>query len=425
MSRQYSVFALLVVVVLVFGILQGCQSAPAVQPTATAKSMPVRFPFDNPQPNFWKIQAEKFTQNDLAVDYQEVPFPQLHDKVQTSFLSGACDFDVVHIHELYMAEWASKGWLQPLEDIPGLLTKETLSDYPTSAVLKMVGPDGKEHTYGLDIYIWINSLYYRTDVLSKAGLDVPKTYYELLTTVKKLHSAEIPAFMVALGGSGATSLFGTIMRTEGGEILTNGKPSFNNAAGLKALNTMIELVKYTAPSSWAQMNSSKTAEEFVAGGAVFAIAPPPTLILAADASKSKIVGKVAVALMPGGSKVASATYSENGARAITACSPNKTAAAEYIKRVTSPAEMKDMTLTIGRVPVRFSVLNDPDVQAKYALTKLLPEQLKFPAGMTVVHSRGTEINKLIADQLVRAMKGEVTPQEALNQAESAVKAITN
>lgn len=423
MIKHRKWFYLLLVVTLVAVVGCGLGNAPTstATPSKTAntvvKAQPVRIPFDDPP--WWTNQAKHYTQFGFPVDLQVVPFTQLHDKVQTSLLGGACDYDVIHAHEGWTAEWATRGWLEPLE---GRLDEATLADYPASAILKQVGPDGKTHTYTVGLYVWLNSFYWRTDIVKE---EPPKTWDELIAMAAKYGTADTPGFIVALGASSSTVLYGTILRGEGGEILTNGKPSFNNAAGLKSLDTMIRLTKVLAPQSWAENSGSVTSQDFVAGTAVFAFAPPPTLVMAADPKQSKVVGKVAVGLVPGGSVNRSATYSENGGRAITACSTNKDRAWEYIQRVTSKYEMVYMSLALGRVPARISALNDPLVQSMYPLAKIVPEQLKYPAGMTVVHPRGTEISKVMADWLVKAMKGEVSAQEALNKAETDVKAITD
>lgn len=416
---------LLLIILSLLLSLTGCQTAKVgTQPStvvAGSNHDPVRFAFDDPP--FWRDQANRL-EDTVAVDYQVVPFTSLRQKVSTSFLSGSCDLDVVHIHEMWMAEWASQGYLEPLENHLNLSSLE--ADYPQSAILKMTGPDGKLHTYGLGLYVWINSLYYRTDIVPKP----PKTYDELIEQATKYHQPDLPGLMVALGGTSASSLFGTILRTYGGEILTQGKPSFNNAAGLSALNQMVRMVPLLAPVSFSQMSSSKTSEDYVAGGSVFAIAPPPTLILAANPDKSKVRdsnGKllIAPALMPGGPAQPSATYSENGSRAITACSDRKDQAVRYIEAVTTSTEMKSMALSLGRIPARLSVLNDPEVQAKYPLIGVVAKQLQYPAGMTVVHPKGTEINTALANQILRALHGEISPQQALDQAEKEILAITN
>jgi multiple sugar transport system substrate-binding protein len=191
---------------------------------------------------------------------------------------------------------------------------------------------------------------------------------------------------------------------------------------------MVGLVKDGAlhPSSLEETNSVASVDLFTQGDAAMFIGPPPTLVTAADPDKSKVVGKVAVALMPGGSVHRSATYHETGARAIAFNARHKEAAWQYIQYVIQPEQMVEMALTLGRVPARKSALNDPRVQEEYPLAAMVDKQLSAgPGGMVIVHEKGTQIGKALADHISFALHGEKTPQQALADAEQEILGIIN
>lgn len=437
MLRQVLKRFLLVVLAIgaVESLLVSCTSpsAPTPTPVAGLKATPravagmVKFPFDNPAPkNFWREQMEQWgKETGFEATYEDVPFQQLHDFYQTALLAGTPDFNVFHVMDAWVAEWGPKGWLYPLDN---LVTEEMKADYPPGVLEKLTATDkatGKEHLYGVPLYYWINAFYYRTDLFEEAGLEPPKTWSELQETAKKLQKKDegTYGFAASLGGTGPAILFGVILRTEGGEVLTDGKPSFNNRAGVRALKLMVGLAQDGTlhPSSLEQSNSVASIDLFTQGETAMFFGPPPTLVMAADPDKSKVAGKVAVTLVPGGSVHRSATYHETGSRAIPAIAEDKETAWKYIEYVTQPEQMVEMALTLGRVPARKSALNDPRVQKQYPLATIVNEQLASgPAGMIVVHESATQIMEALSRHLTAALQLQKSPEDALADAEAEI-----
>lgn len=423
-------FARIILLLCVMGLVAsvvGCaaKSTPTVRPLSTPVAKVIKFPYD--EPPWWREQAARFTEETgIVVDYEVVPFPQLHDRYQTALLSGEYDFDVFHTRDDWTAEWGTMGLLYPLDD---LITDEMRADYPPGVLEKLTAVDkatGEKHLYGVGLYYWIWGFYYRTDLFEEAGLEPPETFAEMREMAKELQERfEISGFITALGGSSPTTIFGMVLRGEGGEILTDGRPSFNNQAGLRALENLVGMVKDgTVDSSSFELSSStKMIDQFIQGRAAMTFATPPTLVMAADPEKSKVVDQVAVALMPGGSVNRSATSHETGSRTIAYNANDPEAAWEYLKYVTQPEQMVEMALALGRVPARKSALNDPRVQEKYPLAAIVAEQLEYPSGMVVVHERSTEISEALARHLTAALRLEMSPEEALAKAEAEILSI--
>ena len=93
-------------------------------------------------------------------------------------------------------------------------------------------------------------MYYRTDILDKAGVDgMPATYDEIISAAEKIRSAGImehPLVMNLKVGWNVGEIFNTIYLAHGGEFFKQGsaEASINNAKGIAALETMKALVEY-------------------------------------------------------------------------------------------------------------------------------------------------------------------------------------
>lgn len=429
--RQVLGRCLLVVLALsVLGaLLVGCAPRSAPTPTTVSEVTPtpepevVKFVYDNPPA--WQEQVVRFTEDTgVEVIYEEVPFTQLHDRYQTALLAGEYDFDVLHVMDMWVKEWGPKGLLMPLDE---WVTDEMVADYPAGVLdnLKAVDAEtGVEHQYGIPLYYWVTNLYYRTDLFEKADLGPPQTVEEMRETARVLQERFGGfGFLTSMGNP--TTAFGIVLRGEGGEVLTDGQPSFNNEAGLVALRHLVGLVEDGTidPASFELTSSIAAIDIFIQGNAAMFWGSPPTFPMSVDPDKSKVVGKVGVALMPGGSVNKTATSHETGGRAIPFNARDPEAAWRYIDWVTGTEEMVWIAVHpgLGRVPARKSALNDPRTRENYSLTPMVDKQLSSgPAGMVIVHEKGTEISEALGRHLTAALRLEKSPEEALADAEEEI-----
>jgi multiple sugar transport system substrate-binding protein len=382
--------------------------------TARAAARHLTMAYDAVQ--FWQDQAKEFTEKTgIPFTYEAVPFPQLHDKYLASFMSGGHEYDLVHVRDDYVAEWAPKGWLDALD--ARITPAMTQQNFP--GAFGYLSSGGK--VYGVPRYIWLWQFYYNVELFEKAGIkDPPRTWDEVRAMARKLTKPPQYGFIAPLGGFLSVNIYTIRLRAEGGDLMKAGKPAFNTPEGVRALQSLVDLVKdgSVEPSSFELPTTTEMTDVLTQGRVAMAASTPPTLAMASDATKSKVVGKIAVALIPG-SKLRSAGLSELGAVGITNTSEDKDAAWEYVKFVTSMEQQKKMALAIGRIPTYPALLRDPDVQRRYPAAALAAEQMKYPMGMPVVVPQQAEVNTVIANELVAALRGKKPVERALEDAERA------
>ncbi len=153
------------------------------------------------------------------------------------------------------------------------------------------------------------------------------------------------------------SQFGPVDLDWGDYFTADGKPAFNSEEGVKALQDMIDLMKY-APDPLGS-DYGETLEAFSKG--MVAMIPQWTACLASWKDSPQLQPfeeKVGVAVMPGGSPV-----SGGWGLGINASSKNKEWAFRFIQYATSKEGDKLQWLKYRIGPTRKSVIDDPEVKA--------------------------------------------------------------
>ena len=117
-------------------------------------------------------EINKFNQmNAGKINVQYVQLPQVatdqYSKFVTAFQSQSPTPDVVHVDVTWPAQFATPGWLAPLDQY---VSNSYLGQFwPSAASLGKING----HIYGIQRYMDIGMLYYRTDLVQKYGGGTP------------------------------------------------------------------------------------------------------------------------------------------------------------------------------------------------------------------------------------------------------------
>jgi len=117
-------------------------------------------------------EISKFNQmNAGKINVQYVQLPQVatdqYSKFVTAFQSQSPTPDVVHVDVTWPAQFATPGWLAPLDQY---VSNSYLGQFwPSAASLGKING----HIYGIQRYMDIGMLYYRTDLVQKYGGGTP------------------------------------------------------------------------------------------------------------------------------------------------------------------------------------------------------------------------------------------------------------
>ena len=224
----------------------------------------------------------------------------------------------------------------------------------------------------------------------------------------------------AAQGNAAVADFMPIFWAFGGEMFdANGKPTVNSPQGIAALQFMIDLGKYSPPG-YASFNADDVGAHLLQGTAAMSINWPAWISSFSDQTKSKVIGKMEFTTLPGAEKSGQAEIG-NWLIAIPRDSHNAEAAVDFLLWATSAEQMK-RSAQRGNPPTRKSLFQDPELVAKYPA---YPAQLRSlessrPRPRTPYWN---EIENAFGIFLSKANSGDLTAEEAMNQANAEIEKI--
>lgn len=350
---------------------------------------------------------------------------QLTQKLTVQFTSGSATPDVFMYRPLQEGKLFYKnGWLQPLDEYAQKAKDYDFNDFSKSAIGSTT-VDAK--LAGIPIITEQEILYYRKDLLQKAGIAVPKTLEELTAAVKKLHDPknEMYGFVARGQRSPLVTQVSSFLYSEGADFTTGEKASINTPEALKAFTTYGTLLKDYAPPGVLNMSWPQAFGIFAQGKVAFLTDANSLYQNATDPAKSKISDQVGFAVFPGG-KAGSKPYSiTSWGLAMNAKSTNKDATWEFIQWATS----KDIVLKTqqkGNPGARASIWDKPEGTTGFP-AELVPI-IKESAKTGVDHDRPTvisvgEARDAVGEIVQKVMTGETNLQPVADKANQALQTI--
>jgi multiple sugar transport system substrate-binding protein len=259
-----------------------------------------------PITDFYAEELEKCSKVDnLTVNTNLLASADAQEQVRLALSAGGdSPYDIVHGANAQVGEWAGAGWMMPLNDMVDKYYDEyNLGDIPEKA-WEGVTIDGQ--IYGVPIVGNTLHLIYRQDVFDEFGISVPETYDEVIemcNTVGLDNPDWDMPFTINLSAGWAWEIeFFQFLRAYGGDFLDeNNNPTFNDEAGVKAVEKLIEVADacmgidgYTfslndqevaiqlgtlpATNMWASRAANMTDPERTDLGDVIAYAPAPRVV---------------------------------------------------------------------------------------------------------------------------------------------------
>ncbi len=121
----------------------------------------------------------------IHVEVQQIPWTAAHEKLLTAYVGEATP-DIAMLGNTWVPEFVALNALEPLDSMVAQ-SKSLRHDDFFPGIWKTNVVDGK--TYGVPWYVDTRLVYYRSDILAKAGYnEMPKTWAEWRTAMKKIKS---------------------------------------------------------------------------------------------------------------------------------------------------------------------------------------------------------------------------------------------
>lgn len=360
-------------------------------------------------------QYEK-THPNMRVSYIVAPQTanRYHDKLVTLLAAHDTDIDIMTTDVVWPPELVAGGWLAPLDQY--FPPEEQAAWVPATVEARIIGG----HIYAIPYFHDIGLFYYRKDILDKSGIEVPKTWMEMVEICQRLQDPpNLYGFITCFDRSGQLECkFAEFLWSNGGEYTDDPATEalFNTSEGVEALQFMYDLIhkyKIVQPGV-TSMHLDEGRVIFTQGKAIFHRNWCYVANLAEQAD-SKVQGKVGITYIPKFPGGRHASCLGGWAYSVNVFSPYVEEAANFSRYLGSREVQKERALTHRATPAISDLFADPDLVAKYQ---------DYPAIMkvndTVMWRPKTpfylQISDIMIGYLQQALIGETSIKDALEDA---------
>jgi multiple sugar transport system substrate-binding protein len=356
-----------------------------------------------------KADFEKLTGMTLKIDsYQE---QQMRQRLVTVMNAHSDEADVfMTLPSREGEQFAAAGWYADLTP----LTKDVAGNYDfaglSQALLKAGTFNGKLTSMPMNIEGPI--LYYRTDILKKCGVEVPKTIRDVEAAAKKLKACDssITPFVSRGLKPAVAYTFSNMLHNIGGTYMANGKSNLCSTKGKEALETYSGLLRDYGPPGVVNYSFPQISALYRSGRSALSFESSNELRTVMEGGER--LKDTGLAPFPAG-EAGQVPTAIGWGLTISAYSKQQEAAWYFVEWATSPEIQKRMALQ-GIAPPRPAVANDPEYR------KWIDEQpvrKEWQAALDVLATKGSsEVGyPIVANPQSREFIGQAVQDLILKQ----------
>lgn len=318
--------------------------------------------------------------------------------------------DIYGMDTPWVTEFGSAGWAVPLN---GELTE---AENFVQAGLETFSYDGQL----LAIPFWgsVTGLYYRKDLLSKAGFDEPPTTIkemrEMIAAVREQNPGITPFVWPGGKNEVLVMLFSDFLHAFGGSYLDEkGQYAFNSPEAVEALEFMRSLLEEgLSPEEVKTWNQQEAYRLFVEGQALFAWSNNDLVLWLDDPERSQVAGKWGFAPSPAQPEGRRVSITGGFGFAVNPYSDVPEAALKVMNVIAGRETQKNFALAWGPIQYYQGLYEDPEVQQANPkaeqINTLLPYAISRPPA---VHY--SQLSSILQQELHSALTGQQSSLEAL------------
>jgi multiple sugar transport system substrate-binding protein len=338
--------------------------------------------------------------------------PEAADAQRSAFVTNlqakSDRYDVLGIDVIWTGEFAKSGWLLELDQSQFPLDRELKPAVDTAMF------EGK--LWAAPFRTNGGVLYYRKDILDKAGKQPPKTFDELkaLCPLAQQNNMDCYAGQFAKY-EGLTVNFAESAQAAGGEIMTDsGTKVALGAPAVQGLSFLADGLKQGyIPKAAITYKEEEGRRAFMSGKLLFLRNWPYVYTLASKADPAnKVRGKFDIVPLPGFTGAGSSSLGGLNL-AVSAFSKKQQSATEFLKLASTEEQMKTMSTLSGEPPAWADLYEDPDMVDKFPYLPVLKEGL-LAAKPRPVTPYYQEVTTAIQEEAYAALQGQKAPDQAVN-----------
>ena len=320
-------------------------------------------------------------------------------------------YDVIDMDVIWTAEFASNGWIIPLPQ----------SQFPLGDFLKPAVDTARYQgrLYAVPDYSNADLLYYRKDILAKAGKQPPKTWAQL----QRLAETVAPEYgLYGYAGTfapyeGLTVNFAAAVQSAGGSILSpeGTKVTVNSAKALQGLEFLVNGFRHGWIPRVALSYEEESAQNAFASGKFLFLDNWPDVYaaLSVPGPQNKVYGKFGIAALPGPDGMGSSSL--GGANlAISAYSQHQRTALDFIKYMTNLTNERQMLEKGSFPPVWTRLYTDKSLIRGYPYLPVLEQAINSARPRPAI-TNYDQASLAISSTVYEALTQQKQPQQALTE----------
>jgi multiple sugar transport system substrate-binding protein len=321
------------------------------------------------------------------------------------------EYDVIDMDVIWTAEFASNGWIIPLPE----------SKFPLGEFLKPAVDTAmyQGRLYAVPDYTNADVLYYRKDILAKAGVQPPRTWDQL----QRLAETVAPRYgLYGYAGTfapyeGLTVNFAAAVQSAGGSILSpdGTKVTVDSLQALHGLEFLVSgFSQGWIPKVALTYEEESSQAAFEAGKFLFLDNWPDVYAaLSVSGPQNKVYGKVGIAPLPGPNGRGSSSL--GGANlAISAFSQHQQTALTFIKYMTNEANEREMLEQGSFPPVWTQLYTDTSLRHSYPYLPVLEQAISSAQPRPAI-TNYDQVSLAISSAVYEALTRQKQPQQALEE----------
>lgn len=346
------------------------------------------------------------------------------DQQRESFVNNAQTksdaYDVISVDNVWVSEFAANQWILQLPE------SELVNDDVIEAVLNT----GKymNKLYAMPFATDSPIMFYRKDLLSQAGVDVPTTWDEVKSAIDAVRKLSGHESIGGFGGQfakyeGLTCCASEFINTAGGSFYDDkNNVTINSPEAIAGLQNLVDGFKDGyIPKEALEWKEEDGRNAFEAGNLLFYRQWPYEY--ANDLDKLGL-DKFDVAALPAiDGKTFVPTLGGHNC-GISAFSKNKATALKFVKWFTNAESEKYALDTQTLAPILGSLYEDKDMLAKFPYLPTLKKSLDSAKGRPKAVNYG-DVTAAIQDAIYPAIQQTTEPKAAIEGLEKALKALAS
>jgi multiple sugar transport system substrate-binding protein len=373
------------------------------------------------QPNVKKMAADfhKLHPN-ITIKFENVPAEEA-GQVLTTRIAGNNPPDVAFVNASDTADYASRNAVVNLTDYISRSEVVNPDDYVDAFKTFVTYND---EMWGLPMDGETTGLFYRTDLFKEAGIEgPPTTWEEFEADAAALTDASKDQYGYELFATEAAYYWYPWLYQAGGDLLSeDGDVIFTSDEAKKAADFYVNLAKYSPPD-YLNSNSYDGRVAFAEGQVGMYMAGAWFAGVLSDEFPD-IEGKWATAPLPEGDAGCKTTIAGD-ALIILADTEVADAAWLWIEYLSQPDVLADWTYrTEGTLlPPLISLLEGDDLIKQKPILKGFADLMSCGVASTVSNPKFPRVETVLNEELGKAMYGDQTAEEALDNAAQQAEAI--